>query len=145
MSNKLQTTAQTVNLLSRPVGLKQKTTRSPSWYDNGSEEDICDAQLKFWNCQMWCVHAMIWKRNPFFFFFQDSNSDVESVEPTKVSKKSSKKGSKKQANTKPSPTACPDESIPENALWDFTFYLEQETIFEGQYPWEWLLTVRICV
>ena len=46
MSNKLQTTAQTVNLLSRPVCLRQKTTR-PRLYDAGSEEDICDAQVKF--------------------------------------------------------------------------------------------------
>ena len=60
------------------------------------------------------------------------------MEPRKVSKKrpkkSSKKDSKKRANTKPSPTVSPDESIPERASWDFNFYMEQGTIFEGQYP-----------
>ena len=86
-----------------------------------------------------------------FFFFPKilSDSDVESVEPRKVSKKrpkkSSKKDSKKRANTKPLPTVSPDESIPERASWDFNFYMEQGTIFEGQYPWERLATGMLCI
>ena len=80
-----------------------------------------------------------------FFFFPKilSDSDVESVatEPRKVSKKRSKK----RANTKPSPTVSPDESIPERASWDFNFYMEQGTIFEGQYPWERLATGMLCI
>ena len=70
MSNKLQTTAQTINLLSRPVGLRQKTTRPPR-YDDDSEEDIRDAQVKFEISKRapWCVHTMVLKRNSFFLSF----------------------------------------------------------------------------
>ena len=85
------------------------------------------------------------KRVPKRALRDTSTSDVESVEPTKVWKKHSKKASKKQANTKPSPTASPDESIPEKALWDFNFYMEQGTIFKGQCPCKRLVMGRICI